>query len=168
MDALVAAEFLAENEHIYILPRESMNAMQLVTATYGPFRPLFRTSVPLWLALTFKAKDKCAIVPPEWMEPVHLQEMMTQEKTQVEFSSLPFHYVEIASALLESAADDIPHAEHIRQLLCDLREIRETKIRAGLEALDGQYLQMNHLGSVELETVRSTFSLAFNTLREFS
>ncbi|OAJ37879.1 hypothetical protein BDEG_21851 [Batrachochytrium dendrobatidis JEL423] len=142
MDALVTSEFLAENEPIFILPKESMDKLCLATATYGPFRPLFRTSVPLWLALAFKSKDKCTIVPPEWMDPTSLQDMMTQEKMHAEFSALPFHYIEIATALLESASDDIPHAEFIRQVFCDLKEIRETKIRAGMGALDGQYLQV--------------------------
>ncbi|KAL2918217.1 DNA replication protein psf2 [Polyrhizophydium stewartii] len=149
-ESTLCAEFLAESEPVLVLPKQRLPAIRLATATYGPFRPLFRTEVPLWLALALKAKDKCSIVPPTWLEagkPVlqqsksSLEQHLALEKSQPQFSDLPFHYLEIGMMLLDSAADDMNGAEDIRRLLSDLRQLRETKIRAGLEAVDGMYLQ---------------------------
>nr|KAJ3423232.1 DNA replication protein psf2 [Polyrhizophydium stewartii] len=138
-ESTLCAEFLAESEPVLVLPKQRLPAIRLATATYGPFRPLFRTEVPLWLALALKAKDKCSIVPPTWLEAG--KPHLALEKSQPQFSDLPFHYLEIGMMLLDSAADDMNGAEDIRRLLSDLRQLRETKIRAGLEAVDGMYLQ---------------------------
>lgn len=34
----------------------------------GPFNPGLPVDVPVWLALNLKQRQKCRIVPPEWME----------------------------------------------------------------------------------------------------
>merc|ERR1712205_36959 len=43
--------FLAEDEHLDIVPNFSLQGLHLLGGTYGPFRPQMRTSVPLWLAM---------------------------------------------------------------------------------------------------------------------
>lgn len=34
----------------------------------GPFNPGLPVQVPVWLALNLKQRQKCRIVPPEWMD----------------------------------------------------------------------------------------------------
>ena len=34
----------------------------------GPFNAGLQVQVPLWLAVTFKQRQKCRILPPEWMD----------------------------------------------------------------------------------------------------
>jgi len=34
----------------------------------GPFNPGLPVEVPVWLALNLKQRQKCRIVPPEWMD----------------------------------------------------------------------------------------------------
>lgn len=34
----------------------------------GPFNPGLMVEVPVWLALNLKQRQKCRIVPPEWMD----------------------------------------------------------------------------------------------------
>lgn len=34
----------------------------------GPFNPGLPIDVPVWLALNLKQRQKCRIIPPEWMD----------------------------------------------------------------------------------------------------
>lgn len=52
--------------------------------------------------------------------------------------SLPYHYLEMSSILLEFAPDDLIEPDAIRRLLRDLREIRMAKLRKGVEVLSGE------------------------------
>ncbi|KAJ3287837.1 DNA replication protein psf2 [Borealophlyctis nickersoniae] len=97
-----------------------------------------------------------------------LQAKLDEETNKPEFSSLPFHYMEIAHALLDCASDDIPNAETVRTLLRDLREKRQAKARQGLETLDTQYLQMDGLGLMEINEIRPFFTKAFDALRKLT
>ena len=36
---------------------------------WGPFEPLKRVAVPLWLAVLLKKKRRCRILPPPWLTP---------------------------------------------------------------------------------------------------
>lgn len=75
--------FIAEEEHISIVPFFSMTKVRLLSVgphsawprvlfadatkgIYGPFTPPSAANVPLWLAISLKRKRKCRIVPPEW------------------------------------------------------------------------------------------------------
>lgn len=60
--------FLAEDDTIDIVPLFSMSRVRLLAGIYGPFTPPSRATVPLWLALSLKRKNKCRIVPPEWLQ----------------------------------------------------------------------------------------------------
>ncbi|KAJ3172765.1 DNA replication protein psf2 [Geranomyces variabilis] len=158
-------EFLAENEPITVIPSQRMETLQLINGSYGPFRPPLKNLVPLWLARTLKRKHKCNIVPPEWMDVDYLKAKLEQEMSQIEFSAMPFRYMEIAHILLGCASDDIPQAETARTLLKDLREARQSKVRSGLKDLDPHYLQIDNLGVMEINEIRPFFSRAFNELR---
>lgn len=34
---------------------------------FGPFNPSMQTQVPLWLAVNLRQRQKCHIVPPQWL-----------------------------------------------------------------------------------------------------
>lgn len=34
----------------------------------GPFNPGLPVDVPVWLALNLKQRQKCRIIPPDWMD----------------------------------------------------------------------------------------------------
>ncbi|ORX42326.1 GINS complex, PSF2 component [Hesseltinella vesiculosa] len=159
-------EFIAGNDPISVIPLYKMPAIKLIQATYGPFRPPLPTRVPLWLALSMKKNQKCKLLPPPWLTVDHLTERLEQEETKDEFCALPFHYMEMAHMILESASDDIPNAEKIRKLLKDLRETRQSKARVGLEALDDRWLGMHNLSFMEINEIRPFFSKAFNEMRK--
>ncbi|KAI9014797.1 Psf2-domain-containing protein [Gaertneriomyces semiglobifer] len=161
-------EFLAESDTIYIVPSQRMEALQLINGTFGPFRPPMKQKVPLWLALTMKRKHRCRIQPPDWMDVDSLKQKIEEETTYMEFSKMPFHFMETSQLLLDCASDDIPHAEEVRTLLKDLREARQAKARKGLEALDPYYLQMDNLGLMEINEIRPIFTKAFNELRRIT
>ncbi|KAG0002768.1 DNA replication protein psf2 [Entomortierella chlamydospora] len=58
------------------------------------------------------------------------------------------------------ACDDIPSADAVRTLLKDLREARQSKARAGVDALGSSYLQMDGIGLMEINEIRPFFTRA--------
>ncbi|KAF9438983.1 DNA replication protein psf2 [Entomortierella beljakovae] len=60
-----------------------------------------------------------------------------------------------------SACDDIPSADSVRMLLKDLREIRQSKARGGVEHIDTTYLQMDGIGLMEINEIRPFFVKAY-------
>lgn len=71
---------------------------------------------------------------------------------------LPYHWLEVAEALLAHAGDDMPvSAGEIRSLLRDLVEVRAAKMRssaATLEGLGGGLTLLRGVGSMELAESR--------------
>jgi GINS complex subunit 2 len=61
-------EFLAENELVEIVSNSNISRVDLLTGSYGPFQPLERHKVPLWLAILFKNKHKCKIILPDFLD----------------------------------------------------------------------------------------------------
>lgn len=96
-------EYLATTTtHVQIVPLTSIDRARFLSGVYGPFRPPQRTTVPLWLALNLRAKGKCYLVPPEWMELENVKALLQRETTSMAFAEVPWHYVEIARAILEA------------------------------------------------------------------
>jgi GINS complex subunit 2 len=77
------------------------------------------------------------------------------EESEIE-GTLPYHWFEIAEMLLNDAADDVGEADRIRQLLRDIREVRLSKMRKGLDALsgDGEGVRLDGVGAMELSESR--------------
>lgn len=46
----------------------------------GPFNPGLPVEVPLWLAINLKQRQKCRLVPPEWMDVGELQRGRGKDK----------------------------------------------------------------------------------------
>ncbi|WWC66362.1 DNA replication complex GINS protein PSF2 [Kwoniella pini CBS 10737] len=150
--------FLAEEETIDIVPLFSMTRVRLLSGIYGPFQPPSAAKVPLWLALSLKRKRKCRIVPPDWLGIDRLQNLLKEERENAEaFCSLPRRFIEISKVLLDVAPDDLIQPSLLRSLLKDLREVRQAKIRIGLQSegvMRGSYLQVTNLTPLELTELK--------------
>ena len=72
-------EFLAEKEMIDIVPNFSHSAMHLIQGDVGPFRPGLPVSVPLWLALNLRQRQRCRLIKPDWLCVERLEEVSQKE-----------------------------------------------------------------------------------------
>lgn len=52
----------------------------LLQGDLGPFNPGLPVEVPLWLAINLKQRQKCRLVPPEWMDVGELQRGRGKDK----------------------------------------------------------------------------------------
>lgn len=161
-------QFIAGNDIISIVPNFTMEKMDFIQATYGPFIPPLQSQVPLWLALALKKNRKCTIVPPDWLNKEYLQELLQQEEAQDAIQKVPFHYMEVAHMLLEFAPDEMPDLEQVRKLLKDVRECRQSKTRALLEGLEDvdreKVIKLHNLSRMEINELRPIFTEAFNEI----
>ncbi|CAE6435599.1 unnamed protein product [Rhizoctonia solani] len=150
-------EFIASEELVWIVPTISMERIRLMSGVYGPFRPPARAKIPLWFAANLRLKRKCYIVPPDWLNVEHLQEKLREETTQDSFSKMPFRYLEISKILLDVAYEDITSSDRVRNLLKDIREARQAKLRAGLKDLDHLQLSFPNICAMEINELRPFF-----------
>ncbi|GAB5590883.1 DNA replication protein psf2 [Umbelopsis nana] len=160
-------QFIAANDPISIIPNFTMEKMDFIQASYGPFMPPLQAEVPIWLAVALKKNRKCTIVPPTWLSKDHLQETLLLEESSADLVKVPFHYMEIVHMLFDVAPDDIPDIEPIRKLLKDIRECRQRKTRDLLEKIDGSRLELHNMSRMEINEIRPLFSAAFNEMTKF-
>ncbi|KAF6826328.1 DNA replication complex GINS protein PSF2 [Colletotrichum musicola] len=78
---LVPAEvaFLCEMELVTIVPRQRLESIDLLSGATPALRPPARANLPLWLALLLKKQRRANIVPPSWLHPTSLAEIVHQE-----------------------------------------------------------------------------------------
>jgi GINS complex subunit 2 len=113
-------EFFAEFEYIEILPKFSMEEIDLVEGTVGPFESNVLVKVPLWMGCTLRKKGVCKIIQPKWLTVEKLKEILQEEKLeqrQQDFSSLPFYFLEIGLILLKYSnlnGSDFEKSENIK------------------------------------------------------
>lgn len=183
----------------------------------GPTHPLIppsRTTLPLWLALLLKRQRRINIIPPPWLDPDNLREMLELETShfQDEFSpaaplpslesstfprqptsrsrkpnepearlysaegkplyvsepflssctatapptNLPYHWYEFSHLLLDAASDDLSNPDLISNLLRDIREVRQAKMRRGYQEItDGsEGVRLDGVGAMEVSESR--------------
>ncbi|CAO3649597.1 unnamed protein product [Mucor hiemalis] len=161
-------EFIAGDEKIMIIPKVKMPQLKCIKGNVGPFQPPLPVEVSVWLSLIMKKNNKCSIVCPDWLTVENLKKRHEEEEKENEFSTLPFHYMELAQMLLETASDDIVNAEQIRKILKDIRETRQAKSRVGVKVLDDTWLGMNNLSIMEINEIRPFFSRAYNEIRKLN
>ncbi|KAI4225983.1 MAG: hypothetical protein L6R36_003519 [Xanthoria steineri] len=186
--------FLCEMELVTVIPRQRLEGLQLLGGPTVPLIPPHRTPLPLWLALLLKRQNRANIFPPPWLSPSSLDAILQLETSSPEFSdtpplphsttpfsppflpsatadappdTLPYHWLELSTLLLEAASDDIPSADHVRRLLRDLREVRMAKLRAGVEVLEGgREVKMNGVGAMEVSEGRAFIGGVVDGLRK--
>ncbi|KAL6478776.1 hypothetical protein MHYP_G00122090 [Metynnis hypsauchen] len=158
MDPL-EVEFLAEKEMVKIIPNFSLDKIYLIGGDLGPFNPGLPVDVPVWLALNLKQRQKCRIVPPDWMDADKLEEIREQERKEDTFTPIPSpYYMELTKLLLNHAADNIPKADEIRTLVKDIWDTRIAKLRLSADSFIGQqeaHARLDNLTLLEINTTRS-------------
>ncbi|KAG5270113.1 hypothetical protein AALO_G00188870 [Alosa alosa] len=152
-------EFLAEKEMVQIIPNFSLDKVYLIGGDLGPFNPGLPVEVPVWLALNLKQRQKCRIVPPEWMDVQKLEEIRDQERKEETFTPIPNpYYMELTKLLLNHAADNIPKADEIRTLVKDIWDTRIAKLRLSIDSFISQqeaHAKLDNLTLMEINTTRS-------------
>jgi len=159
-------ELIASEHLVNIVPLIAMEKTAFISGAYGPLRPPNKSRIPLWMAVNLKLKKKCHIVPPEWLSVEFLQDRLSEEMSETEFSRLPFRFAEIAKIILDVASDNVQNAEKIRSLLKDLREARQSKSRDGLSQIDHSELSLPNLCSMEINEIRPYFVKAMNVFTQ--
>jgi len=82
--------FLCEMELINIIPRQRLEGLELLGGPTQPLIPPFPTPIPLWLALLLKRQKRANILPPPWLTPDSLSEILDTENMNPEaFSPAP-------------------------------------------------------------------------------
>mmetsp|Transcript_13499 Transcript_13499/g.53055 ORF Transcript_13499/g.53055 Transcript_13499/m.53055 type:complete len:231 (+) Transcript_13499:182-874(+) len=136
----------------------------LYALQFGPFRPQIQVTVPFWLALILKKQGRCLIVPPRWLQISSLDSLVSLERTDDIFQTLPFHYVEIATDLCKYARDDLPEWDHLFDLVETVRSVRHNKMQAGLRSLDARATKGVKLSNITLLEVNIMRAFMTNSL----
>ncbi|XP_047678638.1 DNA replication complex GINS protein PSF2 isoform X1 [Tachysurus fulvidraco] len=158
-------EFLSEKERVKIIPNFSLDKIYLIGIFWvlqgdlGPFNPGLPVEVPVWLALNLKQRQKCRIVPPEWMDADKLEDIREQERREDAFTPIPSpYYMELTKLLLNHAADNIPRADEIRTLVKDIWDTRIAKLRLSADSFISQqeaHARLDNLTLMEINTTRT-------------
>ncbi|KAI9574762.1 Psf2-domain-containing protein [Boletus coccyginus] len=159
-------ELMASEHLVEVVPLIAMEKTAFISGAYGPLRPPNKCRIPLWMAMNLKLKKKCHIVPPDWLTVEFLQDRLSEETSESEFSHLPFRFAEIAKVILDVASDDVHNAEKVRSLLKDLREARQSKSRDGLSQIDNSELSLPNLCSMEINEIRPYFVKAMDVFTQ--
>ncbi|KAM0281451.1 hypothetical protein ACHAQH_003480 [Verticillium albo-atrum] len=72
--------FVCEMELVTIVPRQRLESMPLLSGATPVLRPPYRAKLPLWLALLLKKQRRANIVPPPWLHPDSLKDILNYEK----------------------------------------------------------------------------------------
>ena len=158
-------EFVAENSMVTIIPKFKLGVLYMITGEYGPFLSQTPAEVPVWLGVHLKKLQRVNIKAPDWLEVEYLTSCLEQEKRDQNLSrSLPHHYSEIASMLFEVASDDIDQADRLRTLVEDITNIRQTKLRKGMESVmenvkvsGSPNVSLTGIAALEMNKIRPSF-----------
>ncbi|XP_014673550.1 PREDICTED: DNA replication complex GINS protein PSF2-like [Priapulus caudatus] len=161
-------EFIAEKEIVTVVPNFSYGKIYLIGGDVGPFIGSIPVELPLWLAVNLKQRQKCRIIPPEWMNVERLEEKKQDETESKFFTEMPNeHYMEMTQILLNHAANDIPRADQVRTLIKDIWDLRIAKLRSSIDVFiksDERHAMLNHLTVMEINTVRSFLTQSLDNM----
>ncbi|KAL2114710.1 hypothetical protein VUR80DRAFT_20 [Thermomyces stellatus] len=71
--------FLCEMELVTVVPRQRLDSIDLLGGPTPTLRPPARSNIPLWLALLLKRQRRANILPPPWLHPAALAEIVHHE-----------------------------------------------------------------------------------------
>lgn len=64
---------------------------------------------------------------------------------------LPYHWIEMGELLIAACGDEIPNCAAVMGLLRDIREVRASKLRAGMRRIEGGgVVSLKGVGAMEL------------------
>nr|XP_009681230.1 PREDICTED: DNA replication complex GINS protein PSF2 [Struthio camelus australis] len=132
----------------------------------GPFNPGLPVEVPVWLAINLKQRQKCRLIPPEWMDVEKLEEIRDQERKEDTFTPMPSpYYMELTKLLLNYASDNIPKADEIRTLVKDTWDTRIAKLRLSADSFVKQqeaHAKLDNLTLMEINTIGTFLTQALD------
>lgn len=148
---------------------------KFTSGTFGPLEAGEPCEVPLWFAIQLRCGGKCTIVIPQWLSVENLKETLEREKSMTEdFTSLPYHYIEISKLLMTHAKEDFDSPDEVGTLVRDIENVRmDRMLRVGiletvataLAKADMAFasISFRNIGAMELLTIRQYLSgsLAF-------
>lgn len=138
----------------------------------GPFKPGLPVSVPLWLAVNLRQRQRCRLVRPGWLEVERLEEVRDMEKEDPLFTEMPASNIFVVTNLiLDCAKEDIEKADQVRMVLRDIWDIRQAKLRKSVDGfIQGGFLhsKLNHLQLIELNSVRPLLPHAFDQVNRLN
>ncbi|KAJ6262401.1 DNA replication complex GINS protein PSF2 [Drechslerella dactyloides] len=159
--------FICESELITIVPRQRLDALNLISINTRPLVPPQRAEVPLWLAVFLRKQKRCNIVPPDWLTVDNLDRLVKEESVSAAFSQMPWRWMEVAEILLDACPDDLNGPADIALHIRTLRELRQAKIRAGLaDQINSSYIKINNLGLMEVCEIRPWVGKVVDGLRK--
>ncbi|TKA37547.1 DNA replication complex GINS protein PSF2 [Friedmanniomyces endolithicus] len=136
--------FLCEMEHVTVIPRQTLDGLELLGGPTGALKPPFPTPLPLWLALLLKKQRRANITPPPWLSVEALTQILdfeTDERTAELFSPSPDLPPSTTSAPLEGD----PYLAH-DSLELSAPFLKDTATaRAQADALPYHWLEIGHL-----------------------
>ncbi|NXP12718.1 PSF2 protein, partial [Thinocorus orbignyianus] len=161
------AEFLAEKELVTIPSLLPYSPLQFVfQGDLGPFNPGLPVEVPVWLAINLKQRQKCRLIPPEWMDVEKLEEIRDRERKEDTFTPMPSpYYMELTKLLLNYASDNIPKADEIRTLVKDTWDTRMAKLRLSADSFVRQqevHAKLDNLTLMEINTTGTFLTQALD------
>ncbi|KAF7546814.1 hypothetical protein G7Z17_g8151 [Cylindrodendrum hubeiense] len=71
--------FLSEMELVTVVPRQRLESIDLLSGSTPTLRPPYRSNLPLWLAILLKKQRRANIVPPPWLHPDSLRDVIFHE-----------------------------------------------------------------------------------------
>ena len=158
-------EFFCEEVPVEIQPNFRGEELRFISGKYGPFKPGKPITVPLWLAVYLKKRQKCQVSPPVWLESDYLKKVKVEEKEEpAKFSqSIPYYYFEISQLLLAECADEFEDARQVKSLIEDLFDMRRDKLIKLMKEIDPgtPVLFLSSAGSAEINYVRPSFTSAY-------
>ncbi|KAF3942094.1 hypothetical protein ABW19_dt0204452 [Dactylella cylindrospora] len=159
--------FICESELITIVPRQRLDALNLISIDTRPLVPPQRADVPLWLAVFLRKQRRCNIVPPDWLTVENLERLVREEPESAAFSEMPWRWMEVAEILLDTCPEDLISPSDISLHIRSLRELRQAKIRAGLaKQMNSSFIKINNLGLMEVCEIRPWVGKVVDGLRK--
>ena len=161
-------EFLAEKEIVEIVPNFNSSVMYFISGDVGPFNAGLPIDVPLWLAISLKQRQKCRIKPPSWMTVENLEEIKENEVQTEIFTHLPNpHFREFSQLLFTCATDNIPNADQVRTLIKDIWDIRDAKLKKGVDQFvkrQAPHAKLDNLTQMEINSIRPFLTAALDQM----
>lgn len=159
--------FQAEDTQLTVVPKQSLSPLDMCGWRSPALRALRRTELPLWFAILLKRQDRCSVVWPDWLSLPRIKSLTEFERqNSASFASLPWEWQLVSTILLKEASDDYEYdLNELRQHIQDLRELRLTKIRAGVLMANEGHLKMTGLGAMEINEIRPLLTKTMRTLQ---
>ncbi|KAF2745762.1 DNA replication complex GINS protein-like protein psf2 [Sporormia fimetaria CBS 119925] len=131
--------FFCEMELVTIIPRQRLDALELLGGTLAPMLPPHKANVPLWLALLLKRQRRANIAPPPWLSPHALTAILDHETENEDTFSPP---------------PRLPPAPSANALAFSPPFLPENTLDAGMDALPYHWME---LGEMLLEAAADDF-----------